>query len=142
MKLITKHTDYAIRALMHLAGREGAIVPASEISKSDNIPEKFLKRLLSTLKKNKYIITKEGKGGGVTLAKEPESILVSDIMRTFQGEFQISDCMFKKAMCPNRKTCVLRVNVRAIEKNLEKQFGKISIGSLLRQNKRKRGTEL
>ena len=137
MKLITKHTDYAIRALMHLAGRKGEIVPVSEISKSDNIPEKFLKRLMSTLKINKYIHTKEGKGGGVTLAKEPERILVSDIMRIFQGEFQISDCMFKKDMCPNRKTCVLRVNVGLIEKNLEKQFRAITIGSLLRQSKGK-----
>jgi Rrf2 family transcriptional regulator, cysteine metabolism repressor len=131
LKLITKHTDYAIRALVHLAGRGGQTVAVSEIAQSENIPEKFLKRLMLTLKNNKYILTKEGKGGGVTLAKSPEKIFILDIMRLFQGEFQISDCMFKKDKCPNRRSCMLRGKVKAIEFNVVKQFREITISSLL-----------
>lgn len=131
MKLITKHTDYAIRALMHLAKRPQAVVSASEISGAENIPDKFLKRLLSVLKKEKYVLSKEGKGGGVMLARDPKKILVSGVMKLFQGEFQVSACMFRKDICPNRGACVLRKKVKAIEGELEARFAKISVHSLI-----------
>ncbi len=54
-----------------------------------------------------------------------------DIMRTFHGDFQISQCMFRKDICPNRKSCVLRAKVKVIEKDLENKFGEISILSLI-----------
>ena len=132
MKLITKKTDYAVRALMCLALEKERFVPASEISRKENIPDKFLKRLLQVLLKKGYLLSKEGKGGGVKLKKKPGEIKMLDLMRAFHGDFQISQCMFRKDICPNRKACVLRVKVKAIEKDLEKKFGKISILSLIK----------
>ncbi len=64
MNLISKKTDYAVRALMYLAREKDRVVPASEISKKENIPDKFLKRLLQVLLKKGYLTSKEGKGGG------------------------------------------------------------------------------
>lgn len=131
MNLISKKTDYAVRALMYLAREKDRVVPASEISKKENIPDKFLKRLLQVLLKKGYLTSKEGKGGGVILRKKPGEIKMLDIMRTFHGDFQISQCMFRKDICPNRKSCVLRAKVKVIEKDLENKFGEISILSLI-----------
>jgi Rrf2 family transcriptional regulator, cysteine metabolism repressor len=130
MKLITKNTDYAVRALVHLANHPGGVIPASRIALEENIPEKFLRRLLRELIKKGYLVSKEGKGGGVALNKNPKDIRVIELMKIFQGDFQISQCMFRKDICPNRKSCVLRSKVREIEKGLEKKFGEISISSL------------
>jgi Rrf2 family protein len=131
MKLITKHTDYAIRALVHLAERGKSMVAASEISKSEGVPERFLKKLLGVLKKERYIWAKEGKGGGVGLEKDPGKIHVSDVMKLFQGDFKLSACMFRKDVCPNRKSCVLRGKMKVMERNMENEFKKITISSLV-----------
>lgn len=135
MKLITKHTDYAVRALMHLAKRPGRVIPASAIAAGERIPEKFLRRLLRELIKKGFLASKEGKGGGVTLEKNPKEIRLIDVMRVFQGGFELSGCMFRKELCPNRKTCVLRSKVKAIEKELAGRFGKITISSLINEKK-------
>jgi len=132
MKLITKHTDYAVRALVYLAKYPGEIIPASKIAIEEKIPDKFLKRLLQALIKKGYLTAKEGKGGGVALNKNPKDIRVTEIMNIFQGGFEISQCMFRNDMCPNRKTCVLRSKVKEIEANLERQFSKITISGLLK----------
>lgn len=137
MKLVTKNTDYAVRALAHLARHPAEVIPASRIAAEENIPEKFLRRLLRELIKNGYLVAKEGKGGGVRLGKKPETIRVLDLMSVFQGDFQISECMFKKHICPNRRSCVLRAKVKVIEKNMEAQFAKITIASLANETRGK-----
>jgi len=136
LKLITKNTDYAVRALMYLSGRQGEIVAASKIASEEKIPEKFLKRILRELLKGGFLVSKEGKSGGVKLKVKPGEIKVLDVMKVFQGDFQITECMFKKNACPNRKTCVLRSKVKLIEKDLESKFGKLTIKSLIKDKER------
>jgi Rrf2 family protein len=132
MKLITKNTDYAVRALIQLAKEPGRYVSAAEISKRETIPVPFLKRLLQTLIKEKYLLSREGAAGGVRLNKRTDRIRIIDIMKLFQGEFRISECMFRKRICPNRATCVLRRRMRTIESNLIAEFAGITIATLLK----------
>jgi Rrf2 family protein len=131
MKLLTKNTDYAVRALMQLATEPGRYLSATEIANREKIPAQFLKRLLQTLIRGKLLSSKEGVGGGVQLAKKPSAIRVIDVITLFQGEFQISACMFRKKVCPNRATCVLRRRVKAIEDRLVAEFEGITIQKLL-----------
>lgn len=131
MKLITKNTDYAVRALLQLAKEPERLLSANELARRERIPAQFLKRLLQTLIKAKVLVSKEGIGGGVRLARSPEAIPLSDILTLFQGEFQISECMFRKKACPNRPICVLRKRVKAIEDRMAAEFKGITIRQLL-----------
>lgn len=136
MKLLTKNTDYAIRALMHLAANQGRYIPASEIATKEAIPAQFLKRILQTLIAKGFLTSKEGIAGGVRLHKAPGEIGVIDIIRIFHGDFQLSECVFRKHPCPNRRTCVLRARIQGIERKLIKEFEGISIADLLNDMER------
>lgn len=131
MKLITKDTDYAIRALLYLAQRGGELRSSQTIARKNRIPLPFLRRVLQTLIKHRIIISKEGVDGGVKLRSKPDSICLSDLIKIFQGNIQLSECMFRKDLCPNRSRCVLRRRIKGIEQKVIKEFKSLSIATLL-----------
>jgi Rrf2 family transcriptional regulator, cysteine metabolism repressor len=131
MKILTKNTDYAVRALIVLALNQDNFVSAREIAKKQNIPYQFLRRILQKLIQNKLITSKAGIAGGVLLTKDPSKIALLDLIKIFQGELELSDCMFRKELCPNRKTCVLRPEIKRIEETVTLEFKKLTIKKLL-----------
>lgn len=131
MRLITKETDYAIRAVMQLARRPGVFVSSAEMAAAEKIPLPFLRRILQRLLKAGLVASREGISGGVSLRARPERIQLLDIMKVFQGQIELSECMFRKKLCANRGTCVLRRRIRAIEQRLTDEFAGISIADLL-----------
>ncbi len=138
MKLLTKHTDYAIRALLELAGNEDKFLSARQIAKRQSIPYQFLRQILQGLIKNKLAISKEGSGGGFRIDKNSDLISMVDIIAIFQGNIQISDCMFRKKLCANRLNCILRKQINRVEKLVNKEFKGITIGCLLKDFKKQR----
>ena len=130
MNLLTKNTDYAIRALLVLTADSGKLLSAREISQRQKIPYQFLRGIMQKLIKHEFISSKEGVNGGFKISKDPEDIKVIDIVRIFQGDLQLINCMFRKEICHNRKTCVLRKELKRIEKIICREFEDISIYSL------------
>ena len=55
MKLITRDTDYAIRALCFIARFKKKIVSVSELVKVLKIPRPFLRKILQTLNKKRIL---------------------------------------------------------------------------------------
>jgi len=137
MRLITKETDYAIRAAINLARKPGIFVSSAEISQEEGIPLQFLRRIMQRLIKEDLVTSREGAAGGIRLKSKSEKIRVLDLVRAFQGEIELSGCMFRRQLCANRETCVLRKRIKAIERGLVEQFGQISIADLLRDGERK-----
>ncbi|MDO9514409.1 MAG: Rrf2 family transcriptional regulator [Elusimicrobiota bacterium] len=135
MKLITKETDYAVRALANLA-KDGALLKnAKLISIKEKIPYPFLRKILRKFKEKKYIETKKGINGGIRLIKNPKKINITDVIELFQGRIELSSCMFRKKLCANRKTCVLRKKIMDIEDTVIQKFKNITIHDLVREGR-------
>jgi Rrf2 family protein len=132
MKVLTKNTDYAIRALLALAAKKGTYVSAKAIASEQGMPYQFLRRLLQELLRNNLIVSKEGVQGGFMLEKDPDEIGVTQLIEIFQGKVQVSECMFRKQICSNRARCVLRHEIMRIEQVVNSEFEKVTIGKLLR----------
>ncbi|NTW82842.1 MAG: Rrf2 family transcriptional regulator [Chlorobiaceae bacterium] len=132
MKVLTKKTDYAIRALLALAAGKDSYVSAKTISAEQDIPYQFLRGLLQEMIGMELIISKEGVQGGFKLHKDADKIQVKHLIEGFQGKVQVSECMFRKQLCKNRATCVLRHEIMRIEQVVSNEFEKITIGTLFR----------
>ena len=130
MKLITKETDYALRALLNLA-REGGYLSSREIAGREKIPLHFLRRILQSLIKAGVIESREGAAGGVRLKVRPEKICLTDIIKIFLGRIQFSECVFKKKICTNHATCVIRKRIESIESKVADELGNTTIADLL-----------
>ncbi len=136
MKVLNKHTDYAVRALIALGMKPGSRMSAKALSDDQGIPYQFLRRILQELIRNDLVTSKEGAGGGVALAKDPDGIRVRDVIEIFQGRVQVSECMFRKQLCSNRTNCVLRHEIMRIEQMVNDEFSKVTIGKLIADLKR------
>jgi len=137
MKLITRNTDYAVRALCYIAKQNKESVSAAEMVAELKIPRPFLRKILQVLSGEGLLKSVKGQGGGFSLSYPKEKILLTDLIRIFQNTIQLNECVFKKKPCPNRSTCVLKKEIDKIEDEALRRLGRISIASLVRNVKRK-----
>ena len=85
MKLSRK-SDYALRALMHLvANYGGGPVSSREIAERNDIPRKFLEQIMLEMKSQGWVNSVAGRIGGFVLAKRPEEITLGQVIRYFDG---------------------------------------------------------
>ncbi len=83
---IAAKTDYALRALCHLAVVEGEVaVKADEIAAAHEIPRSFLDGILLDLRRGGLVESRRGPAGGHRLARPAFSITVADVVRVMEG---------------------------------------------------------
>ncbi|MEW6101502.1 MAG: Rrf2 family transcriptional regulator [Candidatus Omnitrophota bacterium] len=131
MKLITRETDYAVRALVFIAKEKKRIVSVTELVKALKIPRPFLRKLLQVLNREGVLRSYKGNKGGFLLARSASNIFLTDLMKIFQGPLELNECIFKKKICPNRGDCILRNKVGSIERRVISELGNIAINNLL-----------
>lgn len=131
MKLLTKNTDYAIRALMGLSRKPEDFVSSKEMSQEQKIPYEYLRKIFQQLFKQGLVDSKNGGRGGFRINKDPREIRIVDVINIFQGDLQLTECMFRKKLCHNRAQCVLRQNIKRIEKMVAQEFSQLTIQGLL-----------
>ena len=82
---VTAKAEYAVRAVMELAGGGGKPVKRDAIVGAQAIPPKFLENILSELRHAGLVESQRGSEGGYWLSLPPEKITVADIMRAVEG---------------------------------------------------------
>ncbi|MGZ7065851.1 MAG: Rrf2 family transcriptional regulator, partial [Candidatus Aminicenantales bacterium] len=73
----------------------------------------------------------KGKGGGFRLARAAGDIALADVIRTFQGRISLHDCLFKKSLCPDVRTCPLRKTIGRLEERLVGELEETTVASVL-----------
>ena len=111
--MLSKKTKYGLKALTFLARQENfSPVQIGVISQHENISQKFLESILLTLRKNGFLGSKKGKGGGYYLLKDPKDIKMSAVMRILEGPIAMVPCVslnfYEKCDdCPDETTCAV-----------------------------------
>jgi Rrf2 family protein len=78
--------DYALRAVAELAAAwEAAPVKGERIAQRQAIPLKFLENILMELKRARIVRSHRGPDGGYTLARDPSTIMLADVLRAVEG---------------------------------------------------------
>ncbi|HNM27567.1 MAG TPA: Rrf2 family transcriptional regulator, partial [Saprospiraceae bacterium] len=92
--MLSKKTQYAIKALGYLAARhKTGPVLISDIAGQKHIPLKFLENILLELKKADVLDSKMGRGGGYFLKTAPEQISLAKVMRIVEGPIALLPCV-------------------------------------------------
>ncbi|MBD3426663.1 MAG: Rrf2 family transcriptional regulator [Candidatus Omnitrophica bacterium] len=133
MKLITRDTDYAIRALCCIAGAREKTLSVRDLTGKLDMQRPFLRKILQKLNKEGLLDSSKGRGGGFTLALAPEKISVYSVMRVFQGPFSISEHLFKGKTCQFIETCFLKKKLDELERIITREMKSITIRSLLKK---------
>jgi Rrf2 family transcriptional regulator, nitric oxide-sensitive transcriptional repressor len=89
---LTSFTDFALRALMRLAGEPQRIFATSEIAAEFGISRNHLAKVVRDLASGGFIITQRGIGGGFCLARPPQSITLGEVVRALEGTSALVEC--------------------------------------------------
>jgi len=95
---ISARCDYACKALLELALHWPSKEPLqiNTISKRQDIPTRYLVNILIQLKRMGLVTSIRGKEGGYNLAKPPNKITLSTVMRQTAGPFlPVADSVLK-----------------------------------------------
>lgn len=143
--MLSKKCQYALHALVYIAEHDQVhAVRMGEISKSKNIPPKFLEIILSELKQGGLIVSRKGKAGGHVLARTPESISVLEVIRLIDGAVALLPCVSLNfyescGRCDNERTCKMNKVFSAVRDETLKILSTSTIADL--SNVRRRPVE-
>ena len=135
MNLITRNTDYAIRALCYMVKSNKDVVSVRELVEGLKMPGPFLRKVLQELNKKGILKSYKGKNGGFVLAARPEKIYMGKLIEIFQGPIKLQEHTLKKEICPEIKSCVLKKKIDEMEKYTISRLNSLSIASLLKTEK-------
>jgi Rrf2 family protein len=82
---IPAKVDYAIRALAEVAAGDGGPVKAEQLADRQGIPLKFLRGILTDLRRARIVRSSRGPDGGFVLARPAAEIALADIFRAIDG---------------------------------------------------------
>ena len=136
MKL-TMTTDYALRCMMYLAGKE-EVSSSPEIGEAVGINKMFVQKVLRVLRDAGVVSSTHGGTGGYRLAKKPEEIVLLDIILLFEKTMKINRCLELKGCCERYETCPLHAYYTEVQKTLEDYFGRDTLQDVIDHRKTKR----
>lgn len=107
MKISTKGR-YALRLMLDLAiYNTGGPVSLKDISKRQDVSEKYLEQIISLLNKARLVQSIRGAGGGYVLRRSPEEYTVGEILRVTEGDLSPVECVAQDGVnCEREALCV------------------------------------
>jgi Rrf2 family protein len=120
--VITKRTEYAIRALAELAVHPNRLATASQIAVQQDIPPKYLPQIISELSRAGLLFSVRGYGGGVRLSRPPHEITIMQVIEAMQGPLTMFECQAGDTGCLSQSNCNLKHTYNDAQEALETVF--------------------
>ena len=129
--LFSKRSEYAIRALVHLA-RARPVCGAREISRSQDVPYHFVGKVLQQLKAKGLVKSVRGAGGGFALARPAEEIRLIEVLEAVERDHFLNRCIYGFASCSDSDPCPLHEGWKPIKETLEIYLKNHTIGDIVK----------
>lgn len=82
---ISARVDYAMRALVVLAGSDQERLSCEALAEAQQIPTRFLEGILNQLRRAGIVASRRGNEGGYLLSRPAKDIMVADVIRALDG---------------------------------------------------------
>ena len=134
MKLSTR-SRYGARILVDLARHDSkGPVQIGEISKRQDISVKYLEQLIRPLKQAKLVKSVRGPKGGHLLAENPQNISLGQIVRLFEGQSDLVECVSNPEKCHMADDCQVRLAWKDATQVLYDKLDNTTIADLMKGN--------
>ena len=135
MKIPMK-VDYGVRALVELAHHYGeGHIQTSDIASRQGIPEPYLEQLMATLQKVGFIQSRRGPQGGHSLAMAPESLDLSMVMNTLEGNGSPLNCFIYPNDCMFSESCAQQEIWKSVEDSIQTVLRNTTLAHLVQRQR-------
>ena len=141
MKLSTR-SRYGTRALLELALHRGEEpVQLKDIARSQQIPRQYLEHIITPLVSAGIIRSIRGAKGGISLAKTPEEIKLSEVIQLLEGSVAPAECINNPGVCDRSEFCVTRDIWSELKEAMEGVLASTTLKDLVDRQKKKKQPE-
>jgi Rrf2 family protein len=127
---ITRRSDYACRIIRAAYYADGRYISIAQVSEDEDIPYAFARSIQHELVHAGLLNTVRGAKGGLTLACDPSTTTVYDVLSALDGEPHLSPCSADPTYCDKCGSCQYnRVWCKA-EAMMKDYFGSITLDEL------------
>jgi Rrf2 family protein len=143
MKVSTKG-DYGVRALIELALHDGeGPVQRADIARRRHVPESYLDHLLAQLRRDGFIRSTRGPGGGHELAKSAEEICLLHVLESLEGSLAPIGCVHADASEDEHDPlCGQQWVWREIYDEMRRRLASISLAELVERERERERTHI
>lgn len=136
--MLTRKAKYALHALSYLARHQGdGPVLIADLSEAEQIPKKFLERILLDLNRRGMLQSRKGRGGGYLLNRAPEQITIAEVVRAIDGPLAPVPCVSRMAYarctdCRDERHCGIRAIMHEVRDAIAAVLDQATLADLVR----------
>ena len=139
MLAITRKTEYALFALVHLAHNPDKYHSAREVANIYNMRQPLLMNILKKLAQNKLARSIRGPRGGYILSKPANEITLLDIIEVIEGPIHIVQCanqsdskVLKEILqkCEMSDCCIIQTPIHRVHDRLVEFLGNVTLADI------------
>ena len=133
----TSQEEYGLRLLVRLgyAHKNGVGLTIPDVSHKELISEHNVAKILRILRLGGFLESERGRTGGYTLTKNPDEIIIGDVMKVLGGKFfdttycegHTSDI----AICTHTPDCSIRSFWKIIQTSIDKVMNSLTLRDLM-----------
>ena len=133
---LTQFTDYSLRVLIYLAEKNEGLATVTEIAEFHGISRNHLVKVIHNLALSGFISTTRGRNGGMMLSRPPAEIILGDVVRNTEPNFDIAEC-FNSAdnCCVITPTCGLKSIFLEAQRGFIKAMDKYTLADAIARDK-------
>jgi FeS assembly SUF system regulator len=131
---LTKLSDYGLVVLTHFANnRHRHVWNARDVAQEVNLPTPTVSKLLKTFARGGLLKAHRGVHGGYSLAREPESVTLPDIVEVLEGPVAITECQEGgESNCLLQRLCPLRPTWSDLNRTVRESLERVTLAELAR----------
>ena len=132
--IVSTKGRYALRVMVSFAQRgTDEYIPLKEIAEAEEISQKYLETIMTTLSKVGFVDAVHGKGGGYRLNRKPEEYTIGSILKLTEGSLAAVSCTSQgAAACSRTECCQAKPMWDRLDKLINDFFDNITLADLLK----------
>lgn len=131
---LTKRGDYAVRAMLALAGAEAGEagrLTTPQIASRTGVPSSFLPQVMAALSRAGLVERRVGRIGGYRLHRPAREITLLEVIETIEGSSQRTSCVLRNAPCSVEGRCTAHDAFYAAQEALRDSLGRATLASIV-----------
>lgn len=131
MDIVRRNTDYALRAMVHLAKNYASgSISTRVIAEREDISYQLACKLMQKMNEAGLVTSSMGPKGGFTLSKEPSRINLLEIIQAVQGPLSVNRCLAEEDSCPRKELCPLTGKMKELQDYMVKLLSDATLADI------------
>jgi Rrf2 family protein len=128
-------TEYALRAMLHIAARHPAPMRVVDLVDAVKAPANYLSKTLHQLARAGLLRSTRGPLGGFRLAEDPETVTLDRVIAVFAGSTE-QRCLLGHGRCGQNPRCTIHERWKPVAADMQAFFTTTTVADLIERDDR------